>query len=261
MKNTNDNGYITLDKTTSNGITIRASFDGEHIWVINDETGETRELPQRVFKADRSGGYNEYKYVCLLGDRMSVHRIVATLFVPGYAEGKVVHHIDCDTFNNSAENLMWVTKAEHRKMHKGDRSKASAIKWNWELHPRLRTYQEVKVVSPDGVTRVFDSQIKAGKFFGLSESAISWRFRHHGNKTDINGYTVIRTKNRKKAKPVVARNIKTGKETRYDSQYEASKALGVSQGNLNRCLNYDKGHAYYLGSTGGYTFRYEKEVA
>ena len=40
MKNTNKgNGVITLQKTVGNK-TIKASFDGEHIWVVNGEGGQ-----------------------------------------------------------------------------------------------------------------------------------------------------------------------------------------------------------------------------
>lgn len=42
-----------------------------------------------------------------------VHRLVASAFVEGYQEGKVVNHIDCNPSNNWAINLEWVTQAEN----------------------------------------------------------------------------------------------------------------------------------------------------
>jgi HNH endonuclease len=47
--------------------------------------------------------------------RTALSTIVAQLFVPGYAEGKVVRHIDGDKLNSKASNLMWGTKKEMMK--------------------------------------------------------------------------------------------------------------------------------------------------
>lgn len=41
----------------------------------------------------------------------NVHRLVAIAFIDGYAEGKVVDHIDGDKTNNSVSNLRWVTQS------------------------------------------------------------------------------------------------------------------------------------------------------
>ena len=41
--------------------------------------------------------------------RLYVHRLVARLFVPGYAAGLSVNHIDGNKANNEASNLEWVT--------------------------------------------------------------------------------------------------------------------------------------------------------
>lgn len=264
MKNTNtNNGAITLQKTVGNK-TIKASFDGEHIWVVNGEGGQT-ELTQFTVTHGRAGGYNKYKVVFLFGKSIYVHRIIASIFCPGEAEGKVVHHIDHDTFNNSADNLMWLTKSEHRKMHRGKKSTGDAIKWNWELHPKLRCYQAARVLSKDGKFHEFDSISKAAKWMGVNASTLAARFRRHKTLGEVvNDFWVeLKKGDSKGAKPVVAIDVISGEETVYKSQYAAAKALGVSQGNLNRCLNYKPGHAYYMGSTGGYRFRYatKKEVA
>lgn len=44
---------------------------------------------------------------------VSVHRLVALSFVPGYKEGLCVNHKDGNKLNNSAENLEWVTGSEN----------------------------------------------------------------------------------------------------------------------------------------------------
>lgn len=42
-----------------------------------------------------------------------IHRLVASMFVEGYLEGFVVNHIDGDKFNNSIENLEWVSQQDN----------------------------------------------------------------------------------------------------------------------------------------------------
>lgn len=44
---------------------------------------------------------------------LSVHRLVAKTFVPGYREGLQVNHKDENTQNNRADNLEWVTQYEN----------------------------------------------------------------------------------------------------------------------------------------------------
>lgn len=259
----NDTNTIVVGKPTSkSGITIKATFNGEHIWLTNENTGETKELVQFVVHGTRAGGYNNYKSVSVFGKETKVHRIVASIFCPGEAEGKVVHHKDRNTFNNSADNLMWLTPSEHRKIHRGDKSHSTSLKWNWELHPKLREYKEVEVVLPNKQVCIFDSIGKAAEFAGIHRSSLSWRFKRGNGTTEINGMKFSLTSDQKECKPIVAIDA-DGNEMVFRSQLAAAKELGLSQGNINRCLNYPKGHAYYMSSTGGYKFRYatRKEVA
>lgn len=47
--------------------------------------------------------------------RFLVHRLVATAFVLGYSDDKVVNHIDGDKLNNDPSNLEWITPGENSK--------------------------------------------------------------------------------------------------------------------------------------------------
>ena len=47
----------------------------------------------------------------------TISRLVAKHFIDSYSEDKDVHHIDCNTMNNHASNLMCVTRKEHAHLH------------------------------------------------------------------------------------------------------------------------------------------------
>ena len=79
--------------------------------VMDSKTG--RILPQR----ESSDGLGYYR-VRIRNSKLStklemVHRLVASAFVEGYGEGKVVNHIDCNPSNNRADNLEWITQTEN----------------------------------------------------------------------------------------------------------------------------------------------------
>lgn len=44
---------------------------------------------------------------------ISIHRLVALMFVSGYFDGAIVNHIDGDKTNNVVTNLEWVTHKEN----------------------------------------------------------------------------------------------------------------------------------------------------
>ena len=75
----------------------------------------------KFLKLDDNG--NGYKFVLLQKDRkrekVYVHRVVAEAFCVKEKETyNDVHHIDGDTSNNAASNLMWVDEIEHIRAHK-----------------------------------------------------------------------------------------------------------------------------------------------
>lgn len=50
-----------------------------------------------------------------------VHRVVALAFIKNAENKPIIHHIDHNGFNNRADNLMWVTAEEHKKLHAKDK--------------------------------------------------------------------------------------------------------------------------------------------
>lgn len=72
----------------------------------------------RILSQQESSDGLGYYRVQIRNSRLSaklemVHRLVASAFVEGYEEGKVVNHIDCNPSNNRASNLEWLTQAEN----------------------------------------------------------------------------------------------------------------------------------------------------
>ncbi|HCI59508.1 MAG TPA: hypothetical protein DE313_01685 [Ruminococcus sp.] len=66
---------------------------------------------------------NGYYYVNLKRnhnkyEHFYIHYGVAYYFCKGWLVKDEVHHIDKNPLNNHSKNLIWVTKAEHRELHK-----------------------------------------------------------------------------------------------------------------------------------------------
>ena len=78
-------------------------------------------IPERI-RATATAG-NGYKYIPLMTNGIQesrwIHRLVAEAFLDGYSEEIEVHHIDRDPTNNRADNLVCLTREEHRKRHPG----------------------------------------------------------------------------------------------------------------------------------------------
>lgn len=62
---------------------------------------------------------NGYKYLFIKINKVNVrvHHLVAKAFIPNPEEKTVVHHLDGNSFNNRADNLMWCTTSEHMAIH------------------------------------------------------------------------------------------------------------------------------------------------
>ena len=89
---------------------------------INNRWGGTT---VRVLKGRNIKPYTDskgrYQYVHLGGDvRVSVHRLVASVYLPNPDDKPCVHHKDSNPKNNKVTNLEWVTYEENMRYASGD---------------------------------------------------------------------------------------------------------------------------------------------
>lgn len=81
---------------------------------IKSTIGKEKILKQEITER----GYHQ---IVLRKDNKSyhrrVHRLVALAFIETDDKTKEVHHIDRNRSNNKADNLLWVSKEEHNKIH------------------------------------------------------------------------------------------------------------------------------------------------
>lgn len=77
---------------------------------------------KKVLKPMVVGGSKMYLGVKLTCDKVLHHerlnRLVAKAFLPNPDSKPQVHHIDGNSLNNCADNLMWVTLEEHKQIHR-----------------------------------------------------------------------------------------------------------------------------------------------
>ena len=88
-------------------------------YLIYDD-GRVYSLKTKKFlNGDKSSGYLRY-LLCVNGKkyRMMAHRLVAEAFIPNPNNLPIVDHKDKDRFNNSVNNLQWITYSENVKSEK-----------------------------------------------------------------------------------------------------------------------------------------------
>lgn len=89
-----------------------------------------------------------------------IHKLVAAAFIPNPNNYEIVHHIDHNRQNNVVENLMWMSKEEHDKVHSKERGEKQ----------EKRVYQ----YTLDGkLVAVWKSAKEAEKQLGFAQSHIS----------------------------------------------------------------------------------------
>lgn len=91
----------------------------EGLYKISDK-GRVLSVRRKIIKVLDANNFGYKRIQCArcengkkIRERFFVHRLVASLFVPGYFEGAVVNHKDLNKANNNADNLEWVTPSQN----------------------------------------------------------------------------------------------------------------------------------------------------
>ena len=144
------NEWKPIDSAPKDGRTYEVSASGE----------------VRVSGAIRKPYFTTKGYLRVtIGDKaVSVHRLVASAFVPNPSGHVEVNHRDGDKANNAAENLEWCSRSENMRhayangLHPGVRLCGEASpNWmrNGSRHPQSMA---VRASFPDGTFRDYESQ-------------------------------------------------------------------------------------------------------
>lgn len=169
--------------------------------------------------------------------RKLVHRLVAQTFIDNQNNLPQVNHLDCDRTNNNVENLEFCTRKEniayrdklgHTARNNAPKSPVFAV--------NLKTLEVSQ----------FQSQHEAGRVLGVNVGNINGVIK--GRTKQAHGYWfkaddgngIESDKDKLKSivdsmiftRCVFVVNLKTLEVSRFNSQSEASRVLGVSQGNI-----------------------------
>lgn len=169
-----------------------------------------------------------------------VHRLVAQTYIPNPENLPQVNHLDCNPKNNNVENLEWCDNSYNQKY----KNKFGISNTETEGHPvfaiKLDTLEVLR----------FRSQGEAGRAIGVDQQSINKVIKGSRNQAggyyfkedDGNGIKIDRDKlnyivNRMRfIGGVFAVNLNTLEVSRFESQMEASRVLGVCQGNIYSVL-------------------------
>ena len=123
------------------------------------EQGQTRRYIQGHNRRGKGKGWIEcgYKYISVNGKKIAEHRhIVEQREGRKLTSDEVVHHVDGNKFNNASENLLVVTRGEHRRLHSGTKWK----RWTQDEKQRARQLHEAGLSTQD-VARVMRRSVSS----------------------------------------------------------------------------------------------------
>lgn len=215
--------------------------------IVTYKNGVKHFYKGRVLKQwrDKGGYLNVHFRVNRKLINLKVHRIVATCFLPNPEHLEQVNHKDCNRANNNVDNLEWCS-ASYNSQYREKYGRAFG-------HPLYAVNLETLEVLR------FESQAEAGRKLGIDSSSICKVL--NGQLKMLSGYWFTEDKSQitkwkiQKIKfdifslnGVIAVNRETKKVSYFESQHEAARQLGISQGNINNVLKgrYRKTSGYWF---------------
>jgi hypothetical protein len=155
-----------------------------------DENGNVKSCERNTIgkhikeKIIQGGSYsNGYRFVCLrkngINSNKSIHRLVATCFIPNPYNLPMVNHKDGNKLNNHVSNLEWCTAKENLQ-HAIDTGLSS----DWcKIKRKVEIKRGEHIIS-------FDTMKDCAEFFGFKKGWLHNQIRKHGCTFDYNGYEI-----------------------------------------------------------------------
>jgi len=121
-----------------------------------------------------------YKQLTIAKEHWTIHRLIATMFIPNPDNLSVVMHLDNDRTNNSIDNLKWGTNSENQKHayrsgkptsgafvkdYYGEKHLASKLTKEDVIEIRNSTLSQYKLAEKYGVSRTNIRNILANKIW------------------------------------------------------------------------------------------------
>ena len=145
-----------------------------------------RRVPEKILNPQEK----EYGYLCVDLHRdgnsksYSIHRLVATAFIPNPEDKPEVNHKDGDTGNNQVSNLEWATGSENVR-HALQTGLISKQQFERFLH--LGTAAVSKKVICLNTHQIFNSIAEASREFNVSSTTIYNCIHHKYNCKKLSG--------------------------------------------------------------------------
>ena len=122
----------------------------------------------KILKPTATKGYLRLRLYNVDGIQVSIHRLVATAFVPNPENKPEVNHKDCDKSNNYYKNLEWSTHIENQK-----HASVNNLYVKGELHSKSKlTQQQVNDIRLKYIPYKYSSYTLA-KEYGVSRKNIN----------------------------------------------------------------------------------------
>lgn len=168
------------------------NLNGRYQASMNGEIRSTYRY-RKILKATKT--LNGYMQVCISFGKgkhksLSVHRLIASTFIPNPKKLPCINHIDGNKENNAVENLEWVTWSDNikhafRVLHK-KANKPRLGKYGKECY----NHRSIEIQNMNGyIIEKYDSIADAVRSTGISHHKI-WRMLN-GLRQDERGYKWI----------------------------------------------------------------------